>query len=81
MSSTYRVDALHPDRLVCETCGEAVAAVPAGLPADSGLTKRQLAPGFPELADVLAEHDVLCAWRRSPPGAVYVHLLPRGDGT
>jgi hypothetical protein len=31
------------------------------------------------LADALAEHDVLCAWRRSPGGTVYVHLLPRND--
>jgi hypothetical protein len=77
MSSTYRVDSLHPDRLVCETCGDAVAAVPDGLPADTGLTKRQLAPEFPELAAVLAEHDVLCAWQQSPGGAVYVHVLPR----
>jgi hypothetical protein len=79
MSSTYRVDPLCPDRLVCETCGEAVA-VPDGLPADSGLTKQRLAPEFPELALALGEHDVLCAWRRSPKGAVYVHLLPRGEG-
>jgi hypothetical protein len=79
MSSTYRVDPLHPDRLVCETCGEAVAAVPAGLPTDTGLTKRQLAPEFPELADALAEHDVICLWRRSPKGAVYVHLLSREE--
>jgi hypothetical protein len=80
MSSTYRVDSLCPDRLVCETCGEAVAAVPVGLPADAGLTKCRLAPEFPELARALGEHDVLCAWRRSPKGAIYVHLLPRDSG-
>jgi hypothetical protein len=77
MSSTYRVDPLHPSRLVCESCGEAVAAVPDGLPTDTGLTKCRLAPEFPEPARALGEHDVLCAWRRSPKEAVYVHLLPR----
>jgi hypothetical protein len=44
--NTYRVDPLHPDRLVCEICGEAVAAVPPDLAADLsgtvGLTRRQL---------------------------------------
>jgi len=47
------------------------------LPALSGLTRQQLAPLFPELAPVLAEHDVVCHWRRHPGGAVFVHPWPR----
>ena len=58
---------------------EVVAAVPADLPADTGFKKRQLAPEFPELAEALREHDVLCLWRRSPGGPVHVHLLPRAE--
>jgi hypothetical protein len=42
--STYRIDPLHPDCLVCEVCGDAVAAVPPALaphlPAGEGLTRR-----------------------------------------
>jgi hypothetical protein len=48
-------------------CGEAVAAVPDGLPAGASLTKRQAAVWFPALAEALAEHDVVCASRRDPP--------------
>ena len=77
MSSTYRVDPLHPDRLVCEVCGEAVAVVPPDLPATSGLTRQQLVPLFPELRASLSEHDVLCTWKRHPGGEVFIHLRPR----
>jgi hypothetical protein len=67
--ATYRVAPLHPDRLVCEVCGRAVADVPPGLPAGwaaTGLTRQQLAAQFPELANVLWGHDVLCRWRQDP---------------
>jgi hypothetical protein len=80
MSSTYRIDPLHPDRLVCETCGVAVATVPDDLRADASLTKRQVALDHPELPLALGEHDVLCVFRRAAAegrGPVFVHLLPR----
>jgi hypothetical protein len=88
--STYRVDPLHPDRLVCEICGDTVAPVPPDLatflPATEGFTRQQLGlAGFAglqqahSLGDALAEHDVACRWRRNPGGTVYVHVLPRND--
>jgi hypothetical protein len=88
--STYRVDPLHPDRLVCERCGETVGPIPpdlaADLPATEGLTRRQLGlAGFAgqkqaePLGDALAAHDVACLWRQNPGAPGYVHLRPR-DG-
>jgi hypothetical protein len=83
--STYSIDPLHPDRVRCEDCNEVVAAVPQGpaadLPGTEGLTRRQLLLAGPDVAtlETLAEHDALCAWRRSPRGTVYVQLLPRND--
>jgi hypothetical protein len=66
MSSTYRVDPLRPGRLVCEVCGRAVATLPAGLKRTRGVTKQQVAARFPELAEQLGSHDVLCRWRQNP---------------
>jgi hypothetical protein len=80
MSCTYRVDPLHSDLLVCETCREAVAALPTDLPGDAGLTKRQVALHRPDFADVLCGHDALCARRRAGRGLVSVHRLPQQKG-
>jgi hypothetical protein len=66
MASTYRVDPLQPGRLVCEVCGRAVATVPVGLKSTRGVTKQQVAGRFPDLAEQLDSHDVLCRWRRDP---------------
>jgi hypothetical protein len=33
----YRIDPLHPDRLVCETCAAVVCAVPLTPPTDPGI--------------------------------------------
>ena len=35
------------------------------------------APEFLDLAHALTVHDVIWLWRRSPKGAVYIHLVPR----
>jgi hypothetical protein len=78
LASVTRFDSFQGiKRVSCVSAPQAHEKTPAGLPAATDLTKGQLAPEFPDLADTLGEHDVLCAWRRSPGGAVYVHVLPR----
>jgi hypothetical protein len=69
---TYRLDPLHPDILVCECCGRAIALAPAGLSATEGLTTRQLALAglCPAALLAVAEHDVLCAGRWGAGGVV-----------
>ncbi len=89
--STYRIDPLSPNRLTCEVCGEAVGAIPpelaACLPANQGLTRRQLGLALADrgsqagaLGDALAAHDVACMWRQDPAGPGYVHVRPRDQG-
>jgi hypothetical protein len=69
---TYRLDPLHPELLVCECCGRAVALTPAGLPATEWLTTRQLALAGLDAAALLAvaEHDVFCTGRWGAGGVV-----------
>jgi hypothetical protein len=78
---TYRLDPLHPDILVCECCGVAVAQAPAGLPRAQGLTGWQLALAARSLAalDAVADHEVRCPGRQGAGGVVYARLLPRND--
>ena len=71
-STTFRVDTLHPSRLLCECCGEAVCE----LTTDSevmqharGLTTRQAAAVWPEQGDAIRLHAALCEWRRTYPKA------------
>jgi hypothetical protein len=82
MSNTFAIDPLHPDRLRCETCGETVATVPDAGPAElRSLTADQAVREWPDLANTIRQHDVLCTWRRNPPPAdgrgVYFHAMPR----
>jgi hypothetical protein len=46
----------------------------------SGLTARQAAVAWPEQAESIREHAVVCLWRRNSPlrdVGVYVHATPR----
>jgi hypothetical protein len=88
--TTFSVDTMHPDRVVCDGCGEAVGAIdpcaePAGDPPALGLTGHQAVRRWPDLAEDIRRHEVLCDWRRNPPpeggAGAYFHLYPReGDG-
>jgi hypothetical protein len=46
-----------------------------------GLTAHQAGRTWPQHAEVIRRHEVLCDWRRNPPraGAVSFHRTPR-DG-
>jgi hypothetical protein len=84
MSGTYSIASLHPDRLRCETCGETVGMIGDAGPAEplGSLTADQAVREWPELANAIREHDVLCTWRRNPPVdglGVYVHATPRQE--
>jgi hypothetical protein len=86
-ATTFRVDTLHPSRLLCELCGEPVCE----LPADSevveharGLTARQAALVWPERGEAIRAHDDLCDLRRNSPRVdvpVYVHVADRESPT
>jgi hypothetical protein len=84
-ATTFRIDPLHPSRLLCECCGEPVCELPADsevMEHASGLTAQQAGLAWPEQAESIREHAVVCLWRRNPPRgdvAVYVHMTPR-DG-
>jgi hypothetical protein len=90
MSRTYRIDPLHPFRLVCTSCAEAVLDLPPGPPADvptGELTRQQVLDLWPDLeddqADAVCEHDVLCVWREAQRegkgGTVFIHYLEAED--
>jgi hypothetical protein len=73
-----------PDRLRCDQCGEVLGAIdpcaePAGDPPPLGLAAWQAARRWPDLAEAVREHAVVCPWRRNPPPPEgwYVHLQPR----
>jgi CheY-like chemotaxis protein len=64
----YRIDPLHPDLLVCETCAVVVCAVPLTPPAEpidpaGSLTARQAIEAWPEIGPAVLVHDVACRWR------------------
>jgi hypothetical protein len=90
-STTFRVEPLHPSRLLCEACGEVACELPAagadtaGAQRDQteGLTAQQAALAWPEHAEAIREHGVWCVWRCHPPRGdvgVYVHVTQRGVG-
>jgi hypothetical protein len=62
----YRLDPLHPDLLVCETCEAVVCSVPLTPPADpdidaaGSLTARHVIDGWPEIGPAVVVHDVAC---------------------
>jgi hypothetical protein len=59
---TYSIDPLHPDRLRCDECGLAVAAVTGPVSAFglAGLSCRQVADYFPEAAEWVELHEATC---------------------
>jgi hypothetical protein len=76
----FRLDPLHPSALLCADCGEFVARVGTDGPAElHGLTANQAVRVWPDHAEAIRRHEVLCTWRRNPPrwGSVYFHLTPR----
>jgi hypothetical protein len=78
---TFSTDSLHPDRLRCDDCGETVCV--ADEPA-TGLTAQQAAIRWPDRAEAIREHQVICTWRQNPPPAdgsgVYIHMRGRDEG-
>jgi hypothetical protein len=79
-STTFRVDTLHPSRLLCECCGEPVCELPTDsevMEHAGGLTTRQAASVWPEQGDAIRLHAALCESRRTSPKAdvpVYVQV-------
>jgi hypothetical protein len=82
-STTFRVDTLHPSRLLCECCGEPVHELPTDcevMEHTRGLTTAQAAAVWPEQRDAIRLHAALCEWRRTYPKAdvpVYVQVTKR----
>jgi hypothetical protein len=67
---TYTLDSLHPDRLACDHCGHLIGPVslddgddPATL---DSLTDDQVAHRWPQLAEEVQLHSLLCARRADP---------------
>jgi hypothetical protein len=80
--ATFTIDALHPSRLRCDACGEVVCELPpaaAGPDQAEGLTSHQAALRWPDHAEVVKRHAVVCLWRRhpAPADAWYVHTMER----
>jgi hypothetical protein len=78
-ATTFRVDTLHPSRLLCQCCGEPVCELPAGSAAPDqveGLTAQQAACVWREQAGAIRDHAALCLWRRYPQpcGTAYVPM-------
>jgi hypothetical protein len=62
-STTFRIDPLHPTALLCESCGKPVCELPADsevMEHGSGLTAQQAALAWPEQAEPIREHAVVC---------------------
>jgi hypothetical protein len=58
----YRIDSLHPDRLVCEACARAIGAVtldPVIVPLGA-LPSADAAAEWPELAEAIRDHEGRC---------------------
>jgi hypothetical protein len=58
----YRIDSLHPDRLVCEACARTVGAVnldPGGAPLGA-LPAGDASAEWPELVEAIREHEGRC---------------------
>jgi hypothetical protein len=70
-STTFRIDPLHPSRLLCEACGAAVCELPPGDGPDlaEGLTVPQAAIRWREQGAAIQLHAVLCEQRRASPRA------------
>jgi hypothetical protein len=83
--STYRIDPLSPNLLQCERCGETVSTIPpCDAPALENLTAQQAALAWPDAAEAIMLHAVLCLWRSSPAPpdgrGVFIHLRERESG-
>jgi hypothetical protein len=64
-ATTFRLDPLHPQLLVCEACGQTVAAVdPSATEQVEGITGTQAARAWGEKAEVIRTHEVACFLRR-----------------
>jgi hypothetical protein len=59
--STYRLDPLYPDRLVCDRCRQAVALVdPLDVPVSGEMTARQAVEACPDAAEAVSRHEFTC---------------------
>jgi hypothetical protein len=60
----YRIDSLHPDRLVCEACASTIGAVTldhGGAPLGA-LPSADAAAEWPELAEASRAHEAACPY-------------------
>jgi hypothetical protein len=81
----YRIDSLHPDRVVCDACATAIGPVmldAADVPLGA-LPSADAAAEWPELASRIHEHDVRCRCREhehpaDDTGEVH-HLIEQQD--
>jgi hypothetical protein len=67
----YRIDSLHPDRIVCEACATVIGAVILD-PEDvvlGALPSADAAAEWTELAGSIREHDATCSHREQEPRA------------
>jgi hypothetical protein len=76
--TTFALDPLHPELLLCEVCGATVATVdPAAIDPVAGITGDQAGRAFREQAEAIRLHEVTCSWRRAQAegggAAVSVH--------
>jgi hypothetical protein len=63
-------------RLVCDVCGETL--FPVDEPA-SGLTSQQAAARWPDQAEEVKFHAVVCTFRQNPEAPVYFHAMGRDE--
>src|SRR5262245_55641442 len=74
--TTFRLDPLYPDVLVCCRCSAAVATVAGPAPAEGELTGQQAVLAWPDEGEAIRRHEVLCGMRHAG-GELYVHMLER----
>jgi hypothetical protein len=81
-ATTFRLDPLHPELLVCEACGKSVCAVdPSATEQVEGITGSQAARTWAGKAEVIRTHEVACFLRRDQtnngPSEAYRHARER----
>jgi hypothetical protein len=68
-ATTFRLDPLHPQLLVCEACGRTVCAVdPSATEQVEGIAGTQAARAWTEQAEVIRTHEVACFLPRDQAG-------------
>jgi hypothetical protein len=68
-ATTFRLDPLHPELLVCEACGRTVCCVdPSASEQVEGITGTQAGAAWSAQAETIRTHEVACFLRREQAG-------------